>query len=537
MQTYLLTALLGLCFLLPSLSAQQTLPLPLPDHRGCELPVVRQDILYYRPYTFKDRPRPKAMTFTVDYLEDGRRMFGDTCVAWPEAAKEALEYAASIWSDVLENEFSVDIAACYSPDMAAGTLGSAQPALSVLIGLMGDTVVVPKALAENLLARNLNGNDIRVIINKNFDFYYGTDAAPPPSQVDFVTLCLHELGHGLGFVGSAAVDDGDPLNGTECLGTAGTGCLGYYADFSGQGARYYPYVFDLFADRGSDDTRLLDLPNPGAEIRTELLGGGAGLFFDGANQTEYYPSTDAFELYAPGTFRPGSSFSHFRDNSEVLFYALSYGNAIHDVGKASEVMQNIGWPRALAPANALPVRWQDFSATLEEGGVSLSWTTAAETDNAGFGVEVSRNGEPFVTLGEVAAATGGDGTGGRYRYQDPRPAPGLHLYRIRQTDFDGTASYSYVVGVRVEVEETAIGNPYPNPTARSVIHLPVRSTGPATLTLRLIDATGRSLVHRLVDIGTGDLVLPVDLATVPRGVHTLLVEMHGLRSFRRVVVQ
>ena len=519
------------------LSAQKVAPLLLHPDQGCELPVVRSEILHYRPYTFKDRPRPKAMTFTFDYWEDGRKMFGDTCVEWPAAARAAFEYAASVWADVLENDIPVDIAACYSPDMAPGTLGSASPQLVALYGFLGDTVVMPEALAENIIGRDFTGSDIFVIMNQDFNFYYGTDANPPPGQVDFVTLSIHELGHGLGFVGAAAVDDGDQTNGVECDNVAGNGCVGLHGDFFGTGVpRPYPYVYDLFADRASDDVRLLDLPNPGPEIRDELVGGPTALLFDGANQSEYHPATDAFALYAPSTFRPGSSYSHFANNAEVLYYALSYGTAIHDVGAASEVMQNIGWPRAIPPATVLPVTWQSFTAEYDGTGAWLYWSTSAETDNAGFRVEVSRNGEPFVTLGEVAA-TENASSGGRYRYYDPRPVPGLHHYRIRQEDFDGKATYSYVVGVRVEAEETVIGQPFPNPTSGPRVYLPLRSVGPGTMRLHVIDATGRPLLRRSVDIGTGDQLLPVDLAGMPGGVHTMVMEMHGRRYFRRVVVR
>jgi len=39
------------------------------------------------------------------------------------------------------------------------------------------------------------------------DWYFGTDANPGPGQIDFVTVVLHELGHGLGFIGSFGVAD------------------------------------------------------------------------------------------------------------------------------------------------------------------------------------------------------------------------------------------------------------------------------------------------------------------------------------------
>ena len=520
-----------------ALRAQQVVPLPLQPDPGCELPLGHSEIIHYRPYVFKERPRPKAMTFTFDYWEDGRKMFGDTCVTWPAEAKAAFEYATAVWGDVLENDIPVDIAACYSPTMAAGTLGSATPQLVALYDFMGDTTIMPQALAENIFGADFGGSDVYVIMNRNFDFYFGTDANPPAGQVDFVTLSIHELGHGLGFVGAAAVDDGDATNGVECANEAGTACVGYYGDYFDTGVpRAYASVYDRFADRAADGVRLLDLPNPGPEIRSALVGGGGGVLFDGGNQLEYYPATDAYPLYTPSVFTPGSTYSHFADNAEVLYFQLSYGTAIHDVGAAREVMHNIGWPEAVTPPAALPVTWQSFTAEYDGAGAWLLWSTSSETDNAGFYVEVSRNGGPFVTLGEVPP-TGDAAAGGRYRYYDPRPAPGLHHYRIRQDDFGGRSSYSYLVGVRVDVVQTVLGHPYPNPAYGSTLRLPVRSAAPGQLSLHAIDATGRTLARRTLDVRAGEQILPLELAGLPRGLLTLVMEMHGERYFRRVVVR
>ncbi len=540
MNIHCVAFLLGLLTVTHFLDAQTVLPvIPSQDHRSCELPIQRGDVMYYKPYTFRKGSRPKELTYAIDYLEDGRKMFGDTCLSWPAEAKTALEYAGAIWSDVLQNDQTINVQACYSPDMAVGTLGSARPGLQALVGFMGDTVIVPQALAENILRAELSNGfypDIRVIINKNFNFYYGTDANPPSNQVDFVTLAVHELGHGLGFVGGAAIDDGNPNNAVECEGVADEACVGLRAGFSGHGIRYYPYVYDIFADISSDGSPLTDLPNPGPELRDELLGANGGLFFDESNNDDFYTGTETYQLYTPSTWQPGSSYSHFNDKSEALYYALSYGTAVHDVGKAGEVMRNIGWPKALSSASVLPVAFLSFDGEYEGGAVRLAWATATETDNDYFEVQVSRQGNAFRPLGRVAGA-GNSNRQQHYRFEDHGPDPGIHHYRIRQVGSDGQESFSRVIGVRIAVKERMVGNPFPNPTDGSSLYLDYGSIKDQWVQVAFFGATGRVVgrFRRAVYPGTNRLTF--DLSNQPAGLYTLMVEDGVGAVFRRVVVR
>jgi hypothetical protein len=140
-----------------------------------------------------------------------------------------------------------------------------------------------------------------------------------------------------------------------------------------------------------------------------------------------------------------------------------------------------------ASSQPLPVELTAFEAALDGGeAVRLTWTTASETNNAGFHVERARlerahvehasddgaSDEDVGDAGVVWERVGfvdGAGTTSearRYRYRDaalPFGAERLR-YRLRQVDLDGTTS----VGPEVEVtlsapERVALHAPYPNP--------------------------------------------------------------------------
>ncbi len=43
--------------------------------------------------------------------------------------------------------------------------------------------------------------DMHITHNTTFNWYFGTNATPPSSQHDFVSVVLHEIAHGLDFSG------------------------------------------------------------------------------------------------------------------------------------------------------------------------------------------------------------------------------------------------------------------------------------------------------------------------------------------------
>src|SRR5690606_8119643 len=162
----------------------------------------------------------------------------------------------------------------------------------------------PTAIADAMLGQNIDagGADIMATFNRELDrWYFGLDGNPPSGQYDFVTVVLHELGHGLGFTGSFDVVDEED-GGEECPTTEnGAGCWGLS---STTGRQRYPLLFDRFVE-DAQDVPLLDTdvyPNP-SRILGDVLQSGA-VYFDGESVrivTEDIP----VDLYAPNNFECG----------------------------------------------------------------------------------------------------------------------------------------------------------------------------------------------------------------------------------------
>ncbi len=119
----------------------------------------------------------------------------------------------------------------------------------------------PSALANALVDADLSEqSDISCSFNSTANWYLGTDGATPAGQYDFVTAALHEIGHGLGFIGSAYF-----TNGFGFIGTANT-----------------PYAYDQFTET-ADSTALLDLPNGSQTLGSALTSNA--IYWNGSNGT------------------------------------------------------------------------------------------------------------------------------------------------------------------------------------------------------------------------------------------------------------
>lgn len=84
----------------------------------------------------------------------------------------------------------------------------------------------------------------------------------------------------------------------------------------------------------------------------------------------------------------------------------------------------------------LPVELLDFSASLQDKGTMLKWSTASENNSLKFDLYKSSNGNTWGMLSEIPA--GGFSTSElTYKYFDTRISSGYSYYKLIQIDIDG----------------------------------------------------------------------------------------------------
>jgi PKD repeat protein len=264
----------------------------------------------------------------VNYLGSG----------WTTEAQAAFEFAAGIWEASISSPITIVVDAQFGP-LGENILGGAGP-----VALYRDfdnapqsSTWYPVATANQLANTDLDpGNaDIEATFSSNFpDWDFGTGSSTPAGKISFVSVVLHELGHGLGFLGSMRVDDGQGLS--ECTGPSGTYCY----DYEG-----YPLIYDRFTENGAG-ILLRSFPNNSTALGEQLTSGE--LYFDSPGGN-FANGGSRVPLYAPSTWAQGSSYSHLAESfntSEhaLMTYSIAYGETIHNPGAVTLCMfAEMGW--------------------------------------------------------------------------------------------------------------------------------------------------------------------------------------------------
>ncbi len=184
-----------------------------------------------------------------------------------------------------------------------------------------------------------------------------------------------------------------------------------------------------------------------------------------------------------------------------------------------------------ADAAVLPVELVSFTGAADGATARLAWTTASETNNAGFAVE-QRQGAAWIERGFVA----GRGTTTErtaYGFDVEGLTAGRHTFRLRQVDLDGAASYSPAVTVEVRDGTSADGAGHAGLRLTTLGTGAVRVEADAEATVEVVDLLGRRVLARAVEPGTTD----VRLDGVAAGMYVVRVHTDQASETRRVVVR
>ncbi len=191
----------------------------------------------------------------------------------------------------------------------------------------------------------------------------------------------------------------------------------------------------------------------------------------------------------------------------------------------------------LCEAAVLPVELTRFDALVDNGSIVLVWSTASETNNAGFSVEMDDGANVFAEIGFVD----GHGTTNEpkeYTFAARDLDPGLHRFRLKQIDFDGAFEYSSVVEAAVTVPDRFLIEPaYPNPfNPTTTLRFAVATEQHVEVTLiNVAGQTIRTLYSGTV-VANEMQLLTVDADALPSGTYLVHFEGTGISATERIVL-
>ena len=211
--------------------------------------------------------------------------------------------------------------------------------------------------------------------------------------------------------------------------------------------------------------------------------------------------------------------------------------ATYETGDTNTCQGNATDGCASICATSLPVELSSIVVLTNGSEVVIVWSTASETDNAGFAVEQEVRSGQFTEIGYVE----GHGTTNEpeeYSFAVKNLDPGLRRFRLKQIDFDGTFEYSPVVETAVTVPERFLIEPaYPNPfNPTTTLRFAVAVKQHVEVTL--VNAVGQ--VIKVLYSGTVSAnemrELRVDGESLPSGTYMVQFESNNVSATERIVL-
>lgn len=211
-----------------------------------------------------------------------------------------------------------------------------------------DSVWYPTALANALAGSELNSgeDDMNIFIDNTANWYFGLDGNTPPNKYDLVSVMMHEIAHGLGFMALSDINNGEGSFGYVEQSDIAPLVLSFpFPEQQGKYAVYSTFIENLSGQELDDTTIFL---NPSVALATQFTSNQ--LYFNGTNAV-LANNNQRVRLYAPSSFAFGSSLHHLNESTyppgnpnSMMTPFIGPGETEHEPGPvALGILQDLGW--------------------------------------------------------------------------------------------------------------------------------------------------------------------------------------------------
>lgn len=369
------------------------------------MPATNDIICYSKP---KDQntivPPPQAYLQWKQNknLKTNATTFEVTYENFPADAQAAFQKAVDIWASLIESEVPIRILARWQvisdgSESSNNILGGANPGTYIrdFEGAQRAFTWYPVALAEKMAKKDFNevtSPDIFAQFNSAYqNWYFGIDGIPQAGKTDFVTVVLHEIGHGLG------ITKGYDVNGDN----------GEISDF------FSPLhvIYDHFIDNNSDVNLVRTYVPPSAALKTDLTSGS--LFFRTPQLEKIQGGADnRVRIFAPNPFQAGSSIAHLDELTyngtlnALMTPQIGTAEVHHNPGPSvMKMLADMGWVNTQIKHTVLK-NTEDVANPFEVKVIISADQMNGYSYNANeVKLNYTTDGTSFTTLPMVATAT------------------------------------------------------------------------------------------------------------------------------------
>ena len=257
------------------------------------------------PRSYSVESAPNKSSFKVDFTNT------------PGIYQPAINGAVDVWAQNFTSKVPIKLRVLWERQSNSGILASAAPGKfhSNFKNIPDADLWYASALADAIAGEDIEPTTPEITIRINSTngpmLYLGTDGKCPSNKYDLMSMILHEMAHGLGFLSNADYDD-----------------------LYGYGSIQQPTPYDAYA-QVPDGRRLMDLDSPSLELGQALT---QPLVWSGANAIRANNGVKPL-LYSPSVYEGGSSISHLDENTfansardAVMSPNLKFGEVFHSPG-------------------------------------------------------------------------------------------------------------------------------------------------------------------------------------------------------------
>jgi hypothetical protein len=373
-----------------------------PDWQDCGLREIEEDAFTSRQMVRRKQAR-KTATIQVDYG-----------TGFTSEAREAFQRAVEVWEAHITSPVTIRVDASFG-DLEENVLGGAGPNFLYAVDTNGDDdfdTVYGDALADALSDQDQQPGepDIVATFNRNRDDWHFGEEEAPSGTIDFTSVVLHEIGHGLNYIDITGVGDG---------GAGQYGDIDFNSDGSPDGI---PSVFTrLLAQENTDGsltaiTNESAFPNPSRALGDALTSNRLVFDADNANAAA---AQDAGpippKIYAPSSYEEGSSIAHLDEQT----YPFESPNALMtpriNTAETNRLpgpivcgqLYDMGWPTGGRCVryfqDVFALQFAEATDTTR-GQVTLDWEVSENANIQEYVVEQKYFGESFEPVRRVDPA-------------------------------------------------------------------------------------------------------------------------------------
>ncbi len=290
-------------------------------------------------------------------------------------------------------------------------------------------------------------------------------------------------------------------------------------------------------------------------LATGMAGWGSLVKFDGTNYSSFNFIATAIEFDNDGNLWVGTE--SFTNNAELIKFDgtnWSVFNPSNSQLPPTYIIRDLAFDKFgnlwIATESAglvvfnengiVPVELASFTSSVTNNYVTLTWTTATETNNQGFQIERRKTQDERSEEWENIGFVSGNGTTTEpqvYSFVDKNLEAGKYLYRLKQIDFDGTFEYSNTIEVEINSPtKFSLEQNYPNPFNPST-NIQYAISSRQFVTLKVYDVLGNeaaTLVDEYKPAGSYEVGL--DAMQLASGIYIYTLRSGNYFSSRKMIV-